>query len=138
MPTCHFAVRFLTAFAWGGLLVSPGVAQQRGDWYRIEDGVSRSHVEYHETTILKGKELVLADLKGPGKITYFYITPVSDLRCGSSGTTRRKPACRRRWPIFWCSGGKTIDYCSMPMEIQHRCYMCYLPMPFSKLRGSSW
>jgi hypothetical protein len=27
-------------------------------------------------------------------------------------------------------GGRTIDYQSALMQINHLCYMCYLPMPF--------
>ena len=76
MWRCRLTLGIVAALAPAGL---PGFAQQRGDWYRIGTGVSRSHVEYHETVVPKGKELVLADLKGPGKITYFYITPVSRL-----------------------------------------------------------
>ena len=120
-------------FAWGGLLVSPGVAQQRGDLYRIHDGVSRSHVEYHSTAIPKGKEIVLADLKGPGKITYFYITPVCDLVLKVFWDDEAEPSVQTPLADFFGAlRGRTVDYQSLPMEIQHRCYMCYLPMPFSK------
>jgi hypothetical protein len=34
--------------------------------------------------------------------------------------------------FFGAFGRKTIDYQSMPMQINHHCYMSYLPMPFSK------
>ena len=34
--------------------------------------------------------------------------------------------------FFGAIGGKTIDYQSVPMQINHACYMCYLPMPFAK------
>ena len=34
--------------------------------------------------------------------------------------------------FFGAIGGKTIDYQSAPMQINHFCYMCYLPMPFSR------
>ena len=34
--------------------------------------------------------------------------------------------------FFGAMGGRTIDYQSVPMQIQHFCYMCYLPMPFSQ------
>jgi hypothetical protein len=33
--------------------------------------------------------------------------------------------------FFGAMGGKTIDYQSLPAQINHGCYMCYLPMPFS-------
>src|ERR1035438_3598571 len=42
--------------------------------YRITDGVSGSHVEYHAVEIPQGKEISLAQLQGPGKVSYFYIT----------------------------------------------------------------
>ena len=45
---------------------------------------------------------------------------------------RRKPACRRRWPISSAPRRQDDRLPVLPMEIQHRCYMCYLPMPFSK------
>jgi hypothetical protein len=113
--------------------VSPGIAQERGDLYRIHDGVSRMHVEYHSTTMLKGKEIVLADLKGPGKITYFYVTPVCDLALKVFWDDESEPSIQTPLADFFGAlRGKTVDYQSQPMEIQHRCYMCYLPMPFSK------
>jgi Protein of unknown function (DUF2961) len=34
--------------------------------------------------------------------------------------------------FFGAVGGKTIDYQSAPIQINHFCYMCYLPMPFAK------
>ena len=34
--------------------------------------------------------------------------------------------------FFGALAGKTIDYQSAPMQINHLCYMCYLPMPFAK------
>ena len=42
--------------------------------YRIRKADSETHVEYHKVTVPKGKEVVLADLKGPGKVTYWYVT----------------------------------------------------------------
>ena len=36
------------------------------------------------------------------------------------------------WNFLVRSGGETIDYQSAPMQINHYCYMSYLPMPFSK------
>jgi hypothetical protein len=35
-------------------------------------------MEYHEVKVPAGREVVLGDLKGPGKITYWYITDKSD------------------------------------------------------------
>jgi hypothetical protein len=83
--------------------------------------------------------VALADLQGPGKVTYFYITDDT----------------QGRWPpglvlkVFWddesqpsvqvplgdffgALAGKTMDYQSVPMQINHACYMCYLPMPFAQ------
>ena len=74
----HFSMIATFAAAMLGYASVSG-AQDRGEWYRITDGVSESHVQYHMTSVPKGKEVVLADLIGPGKITYFYVTPVSDL-----------------------------------------------------------
>jgi hypothetical protein len=34
--------------------------------------------------------------------------------------------------FFGAIGGETIDYQSSPMQINRLCYMCYLPMPFSR------
>jgi hypothetical protein len=70
-------LRFALAFVTGGLSVLlPGrvAAQMLTDLYRITDGVSRNHMEYHRLEVPKGGERILADLKGPGKVTYFYIT----------------------------------------------------------------
>jgi hypothetical protein len=36
------------------------------------------------------------------------------------------------WAFFGAFERKTIDYQSAPMQINHYCYMSYLPMPFSK------
>jgi hypothetical protein len=106
--------------------VSPGIAQERGDLYRIRDGVSRTHVEYHSTTVPKGKEIVLADLKGPGKITYFYVTPVCDLALKVFWDDESEPSIQTPLADFFGAlRGKTVDYHSQPMEIQHRCYMCH-------------
>jgi hypothetical protein len=43
-----------------------GSAQSLPDLYRITKGVSQYHVEYHQVSLSKGAELVLADLAGPG------------------------------------------------------------------------
>jgi hypothetical protein len=54
------------------LLVSAAAAQQVSDLYHVRDAVSQTYVEYHKVTIPKGKEVVLADLKGPAKIQDIY------------------------------------------------------------------
>ncbi len=126
-------IAMVAALVLGYSSLSPSAAQDHSDWYRISDGVSRSHVEYHLTTVPKGKETVLADLKGPGKIVYFYVTPVSNLALKVFWDDEAEPSIQAPLADFFgAMRGKTIDYHSQPMEIQHGCYMCYLPMPFSK------
>jgi hypothetical protein len=49
-------------------------AQSVEDFYRITGSASRNHLAYQELAVPRGKETMLADLKGPGKVTYFYIT----------------------------------------------------------------
>ncbi|RYG32426.1 MAG: hypothetical protein EON93_11255, partial [Burkholderiales bacterium] len=46
-------------------------ASAQGDLYRITDGSSRTVTHFHPVAIPRGTEHVLADLKGPGKVTYF-------------------------------------------------------------------
>jgi hypothetical protein len=121
------------------LLPSIAAAQSVADLHRISDGISRSHVKYHRMVIPKGKEVVLADLEGPGKVTYWYITDDSGgkfdpgLVLKVSWDDASEP--KINVPLsdfFGAIGGKPIDYQSAPMQINHLCYMCYLPMPFRK------
>ena len=104
-----------------------------------------AHMEYHEVKLPTGKEVVLGDLKGPGKVTYWYITDDSNGKFypglvlkvfwdGEAAPSINVPLS----DFFGAIGSHTIDYQSVPMQIQHFCYMCYLPMPFSKRPGSSW
>ena len=133
MPNCHRAVDVVAALMLCHLLASPAAAQPLDDLYRVRDAVSRSYVEYHRMTVPKGKDSVLADLEGPGKVTYFYITPVSDLVLKIFWDDESKPSVLTPLgDFFGALRGKTIDYQALPMQIQHGCYMCYLPMPFSK------
>jgi hypothetical protein len=46
-------------------------AQLAQDLFRITESVSRCQLEYHQLEVAKGKETVLADLSGPGKVTYY-------------------------------------------------------------------
>lgn len=72
--------------------------------YRVTTGVFDSHVEYHRLDVQKGREVILADLKGPGKVTYWYITDsdltgavsIPDWCSKSSGTATpsRSSTCR--------------------------------------------
>ncbi len=123
------------------LLSLSGIAlgQSLPDLYRITKGVSQYHVEYHQISLSKGAELVLADLAGPGKVTYLYITDDTQVRWypglvlkvfwdGETEPSIQVPLS----DFFGAIGGKTIDFQSLPMQINHGCYMCYLPMPFSQ------
>jgi hypothetical protein len=123
----------------GSLLAQAAAAQDLPGLYRITGAVSRSHVEYHQVVVPKGKEVVLADLKGPGKVTYWYITDDTGGRWypglvlkvfwdEESDPSINVPLA----DFFGAMGGRTIDYESRPMQINHLSYMCYLPMPFSE------
>ncbi|MES2661068.1 MAG: glycoside hydrolase family 172 protein [Verrucomicrobiota bacterium] len=86
-----------------------------------------------------GKELVIADLKGPGKVTYFYITDDTvgkwypGLVLKVFWDDAKDPSIQVPLADFFGAiGGKSVDYQSAPMQINHACFMCYLPMPFSK------
>ncbi|MGO8674337.1 MAG: glycoside hydrolase family 172 protein [Limisphaerales bacterium] len=134
-PGC-LAAAVAGTFAAAALLAQ---AQPVQDLYRITDGVSRNHVEYHQLQVPKGQEAVLADLKGPGKVTYFYITDDTQVHwypglvLKVSWDDETEPSVRVPLSDFFgATGGKTIDYQSAPMQINHGCYMCYLPMPFSR------
>jgi hypothetical protein len=65
-------------FSW--IWLPAASAQPAQDWFRITDGVSDNHREYHQLQVPKGGETALADLKGPGKVTYFYITDDTQVR----------------------------------------------------------
>jgi len=119
---------------------------QVGDIYRLTNGTFGTHVEYHRIDLLPGKEFVLTDLAGPGKITYFYFTDDSQFhatdRSGEhyAGLVLKvywdnaaEPSIRvPLWDFFGAFHHKAIDYQSVPMQINHYNVMCYLPMPFSQ------
>ncbi|MGA2498604.1 MAG: glycoside hydrolase family 172 protein [Tepidisphaeraceae bacterium] len=104
-------------------------AQGAADLYRITGGVFQSHVEYRNLDIPKGREVALADLKGPGKVTYFYISGVSEMVLKVFWDDETEPSIQTPLKDFFGHDG---DYQTPLMQVQHRCYMCYLPMPFSK------
>jgi len=121
-------------------------SSQVQDLYRITGGSFADHVEYHRVDLPPGKELVLANLAGPGKITYFYYTDDSNSH-RTDGTGFMYPGLVLKvywddapqpsiqiplWNFFGAFDRKTIDYQSLPMQINHYCYMSYLPMPFSQ------
>ncbi len=114
-------------------------AQDLSGLYRITQGVSQHHVEYHQMSLGRGAEKVLADLEGPGKVTYFYITDDTQVHWypglvlkvywdGEAEPSIQTPLS----DFFGAIAGKTIDFQSSAMQINHGCYMCYLPMPFSQ------
>ena len=114
-------------------------AQSVSGLYRITDGVTRNQMNFHTVTVLKGQESVLADFRGPGKVSYFYIT---DDTVGQwyPGLILKvfwddEPNASIQVPLadfFGAVAGRAVDYQSMPMQINHSCFMCYLPMPFAK------
>ena len=118
---------------------------QVNDVFRITNGTFTNHVEYHQVDLPPGKEYVLADLEGPGKITYFYYTDDSfEHATDGSGALYAglvlkvywddtvEPSIRvPLWAFFGAFNHRTIDYQSLPMQINHHNFMCYLPMPFS-------
>ena len=117
----------------------PAQAQGLQNLHRITASVFNSHVEYHQINIPKGREVTLTDLAGPGKVTYWYITddeggkwyPGLVLKVFWDDETEPSILVPLS-DFFGAIGGRTIDYQSAPMQINHLCYMCYLPMPFSK------
>ncbi len=123
----------------------PRVWAQVNDIFRISNGTFSNHVEYHQIDLPPGKEFILADLAGPGKITYFYYTDDSYMHAtdGSgpmyAGLVLKvywddapEPSIRvPLWAFFGVFNHQTIDYQSLPMQINHYNFMCYLPMPFS-------
>lgn len=148
MPLSRFWLRhvFCALTATWILPLSCAFAQNITDLYRIAGTVSNSHVEYHPVTLAPGKETLLADIIGPGKVTYFYFTddsfshPVDGTGFMYPGLVLEvfwddaaEPSIRvPLWAFFGAFERKTIDYQSLPMQINHYCYMSYLPMPFSR------
>lgn len=137
----------LLVAAWMGMAGSaPNAWAQVNDIFRIGNGAFANHVEYHRIDLPPGKEYVLADFAGPGKITYFYYTDNSHTH-GVDGSGAMyaglvlkaywdddaEPSIRvPLWAFFGVFNHKVIDYQSLPMQINHYNYMCYLPMPFSR------
>jgi D-arabinan exo alpha-(1,3)/(1,5)-arabinofuranosidase (non-reducing end) len=130
---CAFVI---AASAW---CARPVAGQGVPDLFRITGGVSDTALQYRPFVIPPGKEEVLADLKGPGKVTYFYITD------DSSGKLDPELVLKVYWDgarepsihvpladFFGAVGGRTIDFQSALFQINHFCYMCYVPMPFSR------
>ena len=139
LPNWLLVVACALAMTWA----TPAQAQLQ-DLFRITGGSFANHEEYHKVDLPPGKELVLANIVGPGKITYFYYTDDSHLNSDGAGfmypglvlevfwDNAADPSIRvPLWNFFGAFGRKTIDYSSLPTQINHYCYMSYLPMPFS-------
>jgi len=123
----------------------PRAWAQVNDIFRISNGTFTNHLEYHQIDLPPGKEFELADLAGPGKITYFYYTDDSYMHAtDGSGSLyaglvfkaywddANEPSIRvPLWAFFGAFDHQAIDYQSLPMQINHYNFMCYLPMPFS-------
>jgi hypothetical protein len=139
MQQRRWNIRMAAVLGLVNVLAAPGSAQDLQDLHRIKGSISDSHVEYHPLVIPKGSEVVLAELRGPGKVTYWYITD------NTRGKWYPGLVLRVFWDdetdpsinvpladFFGAIAGRTIDYQSLPMQINHLCYMCYLQMPFSQ------
>jgi hypothetical protein len=121
-------------------------AQSLSEAYRISKGVSDAHVEFHDFQIKPGEEKVLADLDGPGLVTYFYITDDSLFhRTDTTGFAypglvlrvywddSEKPSINvPLWAFFGNFNRESIDYSSLAISVNHWNNSCYLPMPYSK------
>jgi len=116
----------------------PASAQSISEIYRVTDAVTRTRSEFHQVSISRGQEYTLADLPGPGKITYFYITDDTVGRWyeglvlkifwdDATNASVNVPLA----DFFGALGSKTVEYQSAAMQINHACFMSYLPMPFS-------
>ena len=119
--------------------VEVALGQSASDLYRITDGRSGAVSAFHQVSVPKGEETVLAKLEGPGKVTYFYITddtvgkwyPGLVLKVFWDDATEPS-ICVPLADFFGAVAGRAVDYESAMMQINHACFMCYLPMPFSK------
>ncbi len=122
-----------------GLTHGHMVGQPAPDLYRITDGVTQTRTEFQQVSVPMGGEHVLADLRGPGKVTYFYITDDSvgkwypGLLLKVYWDDATEPGiCVPLADFFGAVAGRSVEYQSAVMQINHACFMCYLPMPFSK------
>jgi len=118
----------------------PARAGEPPDLYRITGGHSATVCRYDRMVIPRGGEITLADLKGPGKVTYIYITEEPGDGAYDAGLVlkvfwdgARAPSINvPLWNFFGVFGRKAFDYQSALMQVNHYCHMCTLPMPFSR------
>lgn len=122
----------LATLPWAG-------GQSTSELFHITEASSRTLSDFHQVSVPLGGEMILADIKGPGKVTYFYITddtvgkwyPGLVLKIywdDAEDASVQVPLA----DFFGAIGGRSVDYQSAPMQINHACFMCYLPMPFAK------
>ena len=133
------SLRVLIFIILAGWMVGKTAAQATTELYRITDGVTHTTMNFHQVVVPKGGEQVLAELKGPGKVTFFYITDDTVGRW-YPGLLLKVFWDEEKFPsievplsdFFGAIAGKEVDYQSAPMQINHSCFTSYLPMPFSK------
>jgi hypothetical protein len=119
---------------WLTSLCAPAQAQEI---FEIRPNTFDAQVQYRNVKIPPGGEIVLADLKGPGKVTYFYITDsAKELDPGlvlrAFWDNEAEPSINVPLASFFGTfEQQTIDHQSAMNAINHRCNMSFLPMPFS-------
>jgi hypothetical protein len=101
---------------------APARAEPLDQLFRITAGRSDTAGQYRTFEIPAGRQETLADLQGPGKVTYFYFTDDSGGKIydglvlevfwdGAGQPSIRVPLA----DFFGAIGGRTIDYQSQPM-----------------------
>jgi hypothetical protein len=119
-------------------------AQNVQELYRMSSGQFANHMEYHGIDLAPGQEFELANLAGPGLVTYLYFTDNSGSRATSGGyypgitlkvywDDEKEPSVWvPLWDFFGALNRTPIEYQSALLQINHRCFMSHLPMPFSR------
>ena len=126
--------------------ISNVYAQNVQEMYRITDSKTffappEPYVKstFEAPPIPPGGERVLADIEGPGKITYLYATDSTKGRWNPGLVLRiywdgaKEPSVNV--PVSDFFGGfqsQTVDFSSYPMQVRENNFMCFLPMPFQK------
>ncbi len=121
------------------LFTLPCFAETLSDLFQINDGISGVRSKYNRFVINPKEEKCIENIRGAGKITYFYFTDDSQGRIYDGLVLKifwddqNSPGINVPLGAFWgVFNEKTCDYQSLPMQVNHLCYMCCLPMPFSK------
>jgi hypothetical protein len=125
-------------------------AQNVQELYRLSPGQFANHMEYHSITLDPGKEVDLANFTGAGMVTYFYFTDSSreslaPAPAGEQGNfypgltlkvywdDEKDPSVWvPLWDFFGAMDRTPIDFESALLQLNHRCFMSHLPMPFSR------